>query len=650
MPRLNRALLAVALAGVAAVGVVAVDGYGMSWDQPIQYRVGHSAVQYALRESNALLREDHRYYGALFEVALQIPERLLGLSDTHHIYLARYLASHLFFLAGGLACHLLAHRLFGSRALAWFALAFYLLHPRLYAHSFFNSKDTPFLSMVMIGLWLTHWAFAKRGVGAWALLGGWMGAATSIRPVGAVVLALALGGLLHGGRHDAPRRLACAAALLGAAAAGFFAGLPYLWPDPIGRFAEWFAFVSDHPNTASGLFMGAWVDGRDRPLAYLPVWMSITTPPFILALAALGVGAWLTRIAARPRHLLAHTRLRFEGLLLAAFFAPALLLAAWVGNIYDGWRHAQFLYAPVCLFAAAGLGWLAQRGRRLRVCVYGVAAMAVGGVVCALVLLHPNQQVYFNYFVDRTTPDQLWRRYEMDYWRVALKQGHRALLRSHPHGDIPISGLLTYGWRTLPAAERERFVVSNDFAAFYSVNLEALLRETGRAGGTSPPLTHVGEVYGSPVYALARSAVAEDGPWRAHWANYRSVGPGTPAARSRFAVYWDGRVLSLARERCRPSDVQDQFFLRMARRDGPAVAGGASAGQDGWDFWFRHRGVVLRGERADVCLVRIDLSGYAPDAVRTGQVDQQGESMWEVAFAVDAQHGGNRPGGGDEGI
>ena len=43
----------------------------------------------------------------------------------------------------------MAFRLYGSHLLALCALALCLLHPRMYAHSFFHAKDAPFLSLFM---------------------------------------------------------------------------------------------------------------------------------------------------------------------------------------------------------------------------------------------------------------------------------------------------------------------------------------------------------------------------------------------------------------------------------------------------------------------------------------------------------------------
>ena len=87
------------------------------------------------------LPDHNRYYGVAFQAPLLLAERALGLDDSRTAHLLRHCATHLFWLCGGFACFLLARRLFDSGPLALLAMLLFLLHPRLYAHAFFNSND-----------------------------------------------------------------------------------------------------------------------------------------------------------------------------------------------------------------------------------------------------------------------------------------------------------------------------------------------------------------------------------------------------------------------------------------------------------------------------------------------------------------------------
>ena len=156
------------------VGVVVVDDYGAGHDTPIQRHIAARNLAFITGAADRLdgfAGESDRYYGVAFELPLLLLERGLGLEDSRRIYLMRHLVTHAFFLVGGLCCSLLVYRLTRSRGVALFALLLFVVQPRLYAHSFFNSKNLPFLSMFMVTLYVTHRAFREETVGAFVLCG-----------------------------------------------------------------------------------------------------------------------------------------------------------------------------------------------------------------------------------------------------------------------------------------------------------------------------------------------------------------------------------------------------------------------------------------------------------------------------------------------
>ena len=135
--------------------------------------------------------------------------------------------------------------------------------------------------------------------------------------------------------------------------------------------------------------------------------MAVTTPPFTLLLGGVEVVGIAWRVAARPGRALRNTPLRFGLLLTACLTVPPLAVAALGAHTYGGWRHLYFLHAPLCLLAAGDAAW-ARRG------AYAAAGVAAAGILIAMARIHPLQHVYFNFLVDRTTPERLRTQYEMD--------------------------------------------------------------------------------------------------------------------------------------------------------------------------------------------------------------------------------------------
>ena len=664
--RLGAALALGVLVAALVLGTVAAQGYGLANDQLTQYRIGQFTVDYVLGEDARLLRHNLRYYGAAFEVALLSAERALGLTDERHVFLARYVLSHGFFLVGAFACYLLARRMFGSRALALLAMLFFLCHPRVYAHSFFNSKDVPFLGMVMIALLLAHWALRPGGgrggeagggagggrVGAFAALGAWLGVAGTIRPAAlllVVLVAVARGADLRGAaRRERAAILASAGALLVFCAAGFFAGLPYLWGDPLGRFAEWFALMADHTHVIGSLFLGEVISTDARPFSYVPVWMAVTTPPVVTLLALLGGVAFGARLAACPRAILGRGPGRFALLLAASAFLPVVVVTFWIGNVYNGWRHLYFLYGPLCLGAVGGLAWLrGHAGRRLARLSVVVAALGLVPAVAWGTRLHPHEHVYFNFLVDRKTPERLRALFDMDYWAVPFKEALETLLDAVP-GQVPVTGPIVQSATVLPAEQRQRLVLSSDFSAYFATDYRYWWGQGEEEGPTYARPLHVRRVFANTLYAIARLEAAA-GPDSRYWADYRAALSSPPVAVGPFDVHWREETLTYLRKDCAPAEVEGEwfstgasqpegrFFLHVLgdKKNAPATGGRYRHNED---FQFRHRGVVFTAGPSRVCMARVSLRAFDVDAIVTGQMDAEWAPVWSrTATSADVE-------------
>ena len=201
--RLRRhwALLAVCalflLAGALALGNYDISDYEhITYDSSAQRAIGNAALDYLAgdgeRAYDQLLLPHDRHYGAIVDAPLVLLERALAPDNHRDRERLKHIPLHLFFLAGGVCCYLLVYRLFGSRALALLATVLFLLHPRLYAQSFHNARDIPFLVMFMVSLYLTHRAFRRETLGAFILCGAVVGLLINLRVMGIVLFAAVL--------------------------------------------------------------------------------------------------------------------------------------------------------------------------------------------------------------------------------------------------------------------------------------------------------------------------------------------------------------------------------------------------------------------------------------------------------------------------
>ena len=546
------ALLALALFLIA--GLVALDDHGVGVDEVEQRLTAEYTFDYILRADAGIVERGaisaHGvFYGAAFELPLLLVERAFGLQDSRGVYLTRHLLTHLFFLAGGLFAYLLAARLFGARLLALTAMLIFLLHPRLYAHSFFNTKDIPFLVAFIIALYLARGAFRRDMLWAFALLGIAAGALVNLRIMGVVLFAAVLAARTLDfafalGWAERKRVLLSTGAFALMSLLTIYALLPYLWADPVGRAFEWWTTLSNHPTVTLELFRGILWKSDEFPADYAPAWFSITTPPFALLLGLVGGALILFRTVTTPRRALRNTRLRF-GLLLAGCFAlPILAVALLAPNLYNDWRHLYFLWTPFAPLAAWGLRGLAGAlPQRLQAAVYGATGAGLAATVVSMALIHPNQQLYFNALVDRVTSEHLRAQYVMYY------SSRQALEWLSDNADIlPDNAAATTGasnWaadynaRILPDAARARIAERAEFE---------IVDFAGRRAPRSVPAFHRAQVYGATLFTIERK---DD--LRAVYAATRGREPDAVAVFDAHRL--DGAV-ALVMEPCAPAFIE----------------------------------------------------------------------------------------------
>ncbi len=162
---------------------------------------------------------------------------------------------------------------------------------------------------------------------------------------------------------------------------------PYLLHGFFSRFVEVLGAASRFPWTGQFLFMGRMVSATDLPWYYLPVWMLVSTPLFLLFfLAAI---PFFVHKAAQNRLLVFASLALSVNLLLVFLLRPV---------VYLGMRHFLYLLPLLALLAAlSALEFLLrfrEKAAFMPVMVLALANMAVVGFQMAK--LHPYEYVYFN--------------------------------------------------------------------------------------------------------------------------------------------------------------------------------------------------------------------------------------------------------------
>ena len=464
------------------LGLLIYGDYGMSWDEALQREHGlvsaHYVNQWAGYADEVYTGEElptyqHRFYGVWFSLPAAWLEKALGLEGFRQQFRLRHLLVFLIFWLSALLFYRLLLERFGHWSWALLGTSLLVLCPRIFAHSFYNPKDLPFLSLYILGSYSLFRFWLKPNVRSALFHGLACGMLIAMRVTGIILPAVTLfligAGLLFNRRMETCRLKKYALGLLiYLPAAAFFTVLfwPYLWEQPWRHFLEAFDAMAQYKWGGTVIFRGQFLAGEAIPWYYIPYWMGISIPAVYLFLAACGLLLLFPPLAAnlqrRPWRLWANDEQRKDWGMLALLLAPLAAIIAKDSVVYDGWRHLFFVYPCLAYLAVYGLCrlWALAKDKRpaWRYALIGLTALGMGNTAWFMVRYHPNQNVYFN----ELAPGNQLAKFDLDYWGLAYKQGFEALAKIDKREKIKVA-CNTYpgelNWRFLPPGVRARFEV-----------------------------------------------------------------------------------------------------------------------------------------------------------------------------------------------
>ncbi len=447
--------------GFFILGLSIFRDYGISWDDPISRNNGVVAYDYVTVQSSQLLTYVDRDYGTAFELPLVFVEKALRLTSTRDIYFMRHLVTFLFFFVGVVFFYLLAAKRFGS-VLGLVGAAFLILSPRIFADSFYNSKDIGLLSALIIAVYTMKY-FLETMTWRRALLHAVVSAfVVDLRMPGIIIVGFTIGFFLldwlflptkRSAWHQNFKYLLYYLLFFGLFAVVFW---PYLWVNPVGNFIQAYRNLSQFTRWDDTLlYFGRYVKAKDLPWHYPFVWIAITTPIVYLVLFLAGLSSVVWRFG---KHFVdSYRRYRDDLIFLSWFVVPILAVVLLRSIIYDGWRQLYFIYPGFLLTAILGV----EAIRRQRV-LFIAAATAISvnalSVLLFMVFYHPYQNLYFNVLAG--SMERVKQNFEMDYYGLTFRKGLEYIARTD--NDPAITVFFSHGIQNtidiLAEKDKKRFV------------------------------------------------------------------------------------------------------------------------------------------------------------------------------------------------
>jgi hypothetical protein len=461
------AVIAVFIA-LFATGIFVFKDYGISWDEPLQRKYGQDLYNYITKQDAKLLKNKDRYYGPTVELALITAEKISNPQTLKETYELRHLITFLLYFQGTVFFYLLCLHIFESKKYALLGTVMLIASPRIFAHSFYNSKDLPFMSLFITS---TYFSLKFMKTPNWKN-GAVAGLATALlvttRIMGVLLPAITVTGMVLKKSSLDKKTLTSVAIFATTTLLATYALWPILWQHPVENFKEAFVQMSKYPQKTGMFYYGEKVSSVDLPWHYVPGNIAATTPLMYTVLFLVGI-LYAARGSIRKPSAKLLT-------IVGWFFIPLAAVILLKSVLYDSWRQLFFIYPPFIILAVYGLKSVGAR--RLKQLLTLALGINMAYVLIFMVKWHPHQNIYFS----TVAGNDIEKHWELDYWGLSYKQALEYIEETYPEMEtIKVSAKNFPGENNVNMLENsEKFVVvgSPGEADFYLTNYRGTAEKT----------------------------------------------------------------------------------------------------------------------------------------------------------------------------
>lgn len=390
-----------------------------------------------------------KYYGQSVDNFTALFNRVFRVENE---FLVRHYTGALFFWLLLLFSGLLAKNIGGSWKVATITVLSLVFMPRLAGQAFGNLKDIPFTTGYTAGLLMIAQLLKELPRIRWKtaiLLGIVIAFTVSVRAGGFVLFAyLGLGILallvlkpslfkkIFSEKTILTRLFTQGVVIL---LVGYFGGLlfwPYALQNVFSHPLESLRIMEHYKVGIRQIFEGEMFWSIHLPWYYLPKWLLISTPLFILggfALFLIFYAKSFFRKKTSEQHF-------FESFILFAFIFPVVYVIAIRSNLYSGVRQMLFTMPPLAILSALGVcRFFSYLKKHRNIFRFSIIALLLALLVLPLkhqIQTFPADYIYFNPLIGNK---KAWGNYEYDYYFHSIKQPADDLIKLAGEREITVA-------------------------------------------------------------------------------------------------------------------------------------------------------------------------------------------------------------------
>ncbi len=403
--------------------------------------------------------KDFPFYGILFDLPTAFIETIFNINEPQNYFYLRHLINFFIFLLSAYFFYKLIKIQFNNHYLAIFGFIIFIFTPRIFGNIFFDNKDLFFLSIFTINMY----SFVKynndRSITNLLIFSLFCALSTSSRIIGILVPISFIGFILIEliSNNNFKGLLKILIYFLLSYFLFLFIHWPYLWSLNLSNFFNFFKpfFYAMNPTI---FFSGEFYESKYLPISYLPVWIFISTPIYIVIFSLLGFIFHIRRIFTRYTLIKMNTKFNSHDLwkskkekndfyFFLIFIAIIFLYFTIFPALMSGWRHFYFLNFFIIYYTVVFTHILFLKFRKKNKIKNILLAFLF---IVNLILFydiskyHPFQSSYFNNFISKETK----YKFEIDTQSLSRVHALREILKEN--NKVAIVG--TASWTPLEDA------------------------------------------------------------------------------------------------------------------------------------------------------------------------------------------------------
>jgi hypothetical protein len=432
------------------IGVVVHDDFGATWDEFRNRKYAQEVVKTGAKTKYNEVLGDHGYIhdgdshaasrGPLYLIVLNNLEQLITKNDLYHNFKFRRLFNHMFFVFTGIFFFIFLRKIFQDQKVVIISTLMYFLSPRIYAHSFFNPIDIPFLCFFLMFL-ISFYKLINKPTPKHLVIHALLcGVVTSLRTVGEISILVSLLFLvvevIKNRYNNIPykKNLKNVFIFLVLALIAYVGSTPYLWDSP------WRSFLEMHHQSANfgehvpmpTLYWGKVYQSLNLPWHYTITWLLISIPTVYIAVICIAFFKNLITLKS-----LFKNDNKYQLYLFMIFSAVLFSACFFKYSKYNDWRHFYFLYPLMILLSAFLVDSIKHKGTKVFIFLCFIIQFTF--TAYDMYKYHPYQMTYFNRISGGIARAE--GNFPLDYFGSSFKQAIFKILeyeRNESNKTIPV--------------------------------------------------------------------------------------------------------------------------------------------------------------------------------------------------------------------